>query len=829
MHSTLRSLILPLTLGLVSLTPLAGCSSSSSPGGTGGQTSGSGGKASGGAGGSQSGGAAGNAAGGSGGSNPSGGAAGNGSGGAGGAKGGAGGSASGGATAAGGSATGGKGGSAGAGNGGAGGGQSGTGGIAANGGSSGTPIVSACKGTAPSAAPANTLTITPDTAKDVVKDGIFGLLMERLGKNWQGGVFVGTNSTIPNTAGMRNDVIEGFKEAGVGMIEWPGGCAAGGYNWSANKNPSNDVGTDRYMQLSQLLGIEPLLVGPGTSAAADQNLAWVTYVNNNTAHPDWALHYFKIGNEVWGCGGNQTEAGYEANYLANYAKLSTPINGKKLNIIASTGLIGNWDWFDTQVKNLAGKVDGLEIHDYIYHPDDYPCVGFTDNQYYDVVNAANKGQIGPRIDRILQTMDKYDPDKKIKIYEDEWGDWFKAFDEAADGWWQQNTVLDGISAAETLHLFMSHADRYEMAGLAQGVNVIHSLLLTRSTDAQLIKTPTFYVFKMFLPHHRAGAKWAPSTLKSENITGNSKSFPVISSGTTVDDAGRINVSLVNVDLVNTRTVQVTISGGKAAYDVGLAQVITGAAKDTYNDFGKENVNIKTLDASSCSISGKTMTVTLPAKSIAMLILVPEGGSLGGGGAGGGAGTAGAGGGAGAGGVKGTGGSAGGAGGTGGGGAGTDVTSISGSSTIGSLDASQGTKLCDDTYAYFNKTIPQATACHWKGIAYATSSSAPTEAKLQQNCTNQESACNAGDAGSVWANPGCGDMPKSCTATVADYSTCIKDQAADFNKTVDALSACASFTQAGTAAIWDVMAKDPPASCASLSNKCADLSLPILLQ
>ena len=144
--------------------------------------------------------------------------------------------------------------------------------------------MNACTGTVTST-PANTLTVNADTAKYAVSSGIFGLLMERLGKNWNGGIFVGTSSTIPNTNGMRNDVIDAFKEAGVGMIEWPGGCAAGSYNWSANKNPSNDVGTDRYMQLCSLLGIPPMIAGPGTSAAAANNLAWVSTSTTTPATP----------------------------------------------------------------------------------------------------------------------------------------------------------------------------------------------------------------------------------------------------------------------------------------------------------------------------------------------------------------------------------------------------------------------------------------------------------------------------------------------------------------------------------------------------------------
>jgi alpha-N-arabinofuranosidase len=170
---------------------------------------------------------------------------------------------------------------------------------------------------------------------------------------------------------------------------------------------------------------------------------------------------------------------------------------------------------------------------------------------------------------------------------------------------------------------MQHADRYAMAGLAQGINVIHSLLLTRSSDAALVRTPTFYVFKMLIPHHRANAKWAPSTLTSENITGNGQTFPVLSAGSSVDDQGRVNISLANVDLVNTRTIKVTINSSKSGYTVSTAQVITGPAKDSYNDYAQtEKVNIQPLAGSSCSIAGKTLQVTLPAKSVAMLVLTP---------------------------------------------------------------------------------------------------------------------------------------------------------------------------------------------------------------
>jgi alpha-N-arabinofuranosidase len=171
---------------------------------------------------------------------------------------------------------------------------------------------------------------------------------------------------------------------------------------------------------------------------------------------------------------------------------------------------------------------------------------------------------------------------------------------------------------------MAHADRIQAAALAQPINVIHSLFLTRPTDAALVKTPTFHVFKMFVPHHTASARSAPSTLSSENIQANNTTFPVLSAGATVDDAGAVNISLVNVDLVNTRALDITLTSSTASYVLSSAQVITGEAKDTYNDFAQpERVNAQPLDASTYAACGKSLSISLPSKSVVMLRLVPQ--------------------------------------------------------------------------------------------------------------------------------------------------------------------------------------------------------------
>jgi hypothetical protein len=159
-----------------------------------------------------------------------------------------------------------------------------------------------------------------------------------------------------------------------------------------------------------------------------------------------------------------------------------------------------------------------------------------------------------------------------------------------------------------------------------------------------------------------------------------------------------------------------------------------------------------------------------------------------------------------------------AGGTTGGGA---VTTLSGSRSLGSLSPAEATQLCDDTYAYYGRAISQATLCKEAGLAFGVSSSAPTDAQLRQNCQSQEAACLA--AGPAVAS--CGSIPMPCGVTVAQYSACVSDQAAAFNTGVAGLASCTTVSLADLQSVWDLVAANPPASCASLDDTCAGLDVP----
>jgi hypothetical protein len=225
----------------------------------------------------------------------------------------------------------------------------------------------------------------------------------------------------------------------------------------------------------------------------------------------------------------------------------------------------------------------------------------------------------PRLDGLVTIMNQYDAAGRIKIWEGEWGDWLT---NTGDGWQQTGTLMDALSAGETLNLFIRYCSRMYGAGLAQGVNVIHSLMNTNSAGA-LAKLPTFYVFKMFIPHHTNGAKYAPTTITSEKATG--QTCNAVSAAATTDNSLNVNISLTNIDLTAVRTVNITLTSGVSSYAMSSAQIVTGPAKNSSNGFGTtETVNIQPFAASNYTLSngGKTIAATLPARSIVMLILSP---------------------------------------------------------------------------------------------------------------------------------------------------------------------------------------------------------------
>src|SRR3954465_11758808 len=169
-----------------------------------------------------------------------------------------------------------------------------------------------------------------DISVDATKPGakidrnIFGQFAEHLGHGIYDGIWVGPDSTIPNTRGIRNDVVGALKALKVPNVRWPGGCFADQYNWRRGVGPErnaigagepNPFGTDEFMDFAQQIGTEAYIsVNLGSSTAQDAS-EWLEYMTAPTddalgaerarnGHPEpYKVPILGLGNESYDCGG----------------------------------------------------------------------------------------------------------------------------------------------------------------------------------------------------------------------------------------------------------------------------------------------------------------------------------------------------------------------------------------------------------------------------------------------------------------------------------------------------------------------------------------------
>lgn len=84
----------------------------------------------------------------------------------------------------------------------------------------------------------NTIVIYAADGKVRINKNIYGHFAEHLGRCIYDGFYVGdTNKIIPNTQGVRNDVIAALRKMKIPVLRWPGGCFADTYHWKDGVGP----------------------------------------------------------------------------------------------------------------------------------------------------------------------------------------------------------------------------------------------------------------------------------------------------------------------------------------------------------------------------------------------------------------------------------------------------------------------------------------------------------------------------------------------------------------------------------------------------------------
>lgn len=482
-------------------------------------------------------------------------------------------------------------------------------------------------------------------ATTTINKNIYGHFAEHLGHCIYGGFYVGdTSKTIPNTDGVRNDIIDALKKLKIPNLRWPGGCFADTYHWKDGVGPQdkrptivnkwwggvtedNSFGTHNFLNMCELLGAEPYLTGNVGSGSPQEMSDWVQYVNFDGKSPmsdwrkqngrlqPWKVKFWGIGNEAWGCGGNMRPE-YYADEFRKFATFMTDWgNTGGLVRIASGASDADYNWTETLMKNIpVDMLGGLGVHHYsiIDWSKKSSATEFTEDQYFATMKSAL--QMDELVTKHAAIMDKYDPKKKVAMVVDEWGGWYDVEPGTNPGFlYQQNTMRDAMIAGVTLNIFNNHADRVRMANLAQCINVLQAVILT--DKEKMILTPTYHVMEMYNVHQ--DAKLLPlKIISSDYVLGNEK-LPAVSASASKDAAGRTHISLANIDAKNTQTITVSLEGGQ--YTSVTGRILTSSKLQNYNSFDEPN-KITPAAFSGASLKANTLTVKLPPFSVVVLEL-----------------------------------------------------------------------------------------------------------------------------------------------------------------------------------------------------------------
>jgi alpha-N-arabinofuranosidase len=358
-------------------------------------------------------------------------------------------------------------------------------------------------------------------------------------------------------------------------------------------------------------------------------MEWVEYMtsdsNSNLANlrrqngreKPWKLPYFAVGNESWGCGGNMRPE-YYADVYRRYATFVRDYSGNHIHRIASGASDQNYGWTEVLMSQAARHMQGLSLHYYTIPNGDWNKPKGSATKFGEDIWHATLARtllMDEFVQKHSAIMDKYDPQKKVGLMVDEWGTWY---DDQEPGQnlgtlYQQNGIRDALVAGINLNIFNKHSDRVQMANIAQMVNVLQAMILT--DKEKMIVTPTYHVFEMYKVHQ--GATLIPVEMKTPEYRFGQASIPSLQASASRDAAGKLHISIVNLDPNRASQVSTRITGATPRNITG--RVLTAPAMNTINTFDKPDA-VRPAPFTDFKILGDQITLNLPSKSVVLLEL-----------------------------------------------------------------------------------------------------------------------------------------------------------------------------------------------------------------
>jgi alpha-L-arabinofuranosidase len=489
-----------------------------------------------------------------------------------------------------------------------------------------------------------------------IDPNLYGQFVEHLGRGVYEGIWVGTQSSIPNTRGIRSDVVAALRRIRIPLIRWPGGCFAETYHWRDGIGPreqrprgvntawgdeteTNEFGTHEFMDLAEQIGAQPFISVNVASGSPAEAQAWMQYLTgpagsapgkerarNGRTEP-WKIPFIGIGNETWGCGGNMT-ADFYSDIYRQYASVLKPYG----NLIASDANSDDYAWNETLLRRAlyrhpadmpttlayVGKqpqIDMISVHFYTFSGNDWgkksPATGFSERDWARAMERTWKTD--EMIARHAAILEKHDPQGRVGISFSEWGAWWATDKNRPSNLYQVNTLRDAVIAGITLNVFQNHADRVRMANLAQMVNVLQSLVLT--DGAKISMTPTYHVFDLYQAHQ--SATLLPTQVTAPNYVLEEVQVPSLSVSASRGADGVTTLTVVNLDPVRDARIEVRLEGSEVRAATG--RVVTADRMDASSGFDAPD-RLAPAILRTVRVQRGSVSLTAPSKSVVALTL-----------------------------------------------------------------------------------------------------------------------------------------------------------------------------------------------------------------
>jgi alpha-N-arabinofuranosidase len=468
--------------------------------------------------------------------------------------------------------------------------------------------------------------IDSDRKIGTVDPNIYGAFVEPIRTVVYGSIY-DPKSSFADENGFRKDFIELIRELKLPVVRWPGGNYVSGYNWEDGIGPkdqrparldlawhqieTNQMGTDEYVKLCNLIGAENFICINAGTGTLDQARHWVEYCNveKGTYYSDlrskygneapFKVKYWALGNEIdgpWQMG--QKNAEDYVKFALEAAKLMQWVD-RDIKLIACGASNykpdNNWiDWNDYVLTHMTGSIDYLSVHRYATEAlagdrtfSGMMCLGLDLDQKIETVQAL-----------IEKAMMKTGSERPVYISFDEWSAGFG------------NSITASLMVAQHLNSFIRHADIVRMAN----ITMLSSLVGYSPEGAY--KNALFKSFYLYSNNCYGTALDVYTSCEkySNNIF---KDIPYLDVTAVLNDSTRtLTVNVVNRHETNAITADIIMQTGEFTGNVRVNEV-NGKIAAPGNPRAEEAVNSTSNDI---KFKGNIIRYTFPAHSFTQLMI-----------------------------------------------------------------------------------------------------------------------------------------------------------------------------------------------------------------